>query len=60
MGVVNRKGLKCRRCGELVEECTYCKGKPGGGHGFAGKLNCSTCQNSGYVCPKREHGGYWK
>lgn len=58
MGVVNRKGIKCRKCGKLVEECRYCKGRPGGGSGIFGKLNDSTCGNTGFVCP--DHGRYWK
>jgi hypothetical protein len=53
-----RTGKYCPKCGgkrQELEECPVCKG---GVSGIFGKLNCSTCNNTGYLCPV--HGKYWK
>jgi RecJ-like exonuclease len=47
----------CPKCGKNseLETCPVCKGNA---HGAFGKLNCSTCNNTGYVC--KVHGKWWK
>lgn len=48
--------MSCRKCHKPVRPCPVCKGGPGSG--MFGKLTCSTCNNTGYVCD--QHHGYWK
>jgi hypothetical protein len=52
--------MKCEKsmCGKNLQLCPVCKGSGGGTGGFGNKLNCTTCGNTGLVCP--EHGKYWK
>jgi hypothetical protein len=47
----------CKQCGKnhFVEVCPACKGKLSG---MFGKLTCSKCGSTGYVCPR--HGKNWK
>lgn len=48
---------QCPKCFKALNDCQSCKGK-GGGSGIFGRLNCSTCRNTGLVCST--HGGFWK
>lgn len=48
--------MKCTKCSRPLQDCQSCNG--GRATGMLGKLTCSTCRNTGQVCPT--HGGHWK
>ncbi|MDR1564025.1 MAG: hypothetical protein LBS74_03620 [Oscillospiraceae bacterium] len=54
--------MKCPKCGRELIECYDCHGTGGqtsaGGGGLFGNLSCSSCNSTGYICPKC--GKYWK
>ena len=53
----------CPKCGTDTwgkgkQEMKLCPSCKGGVSGMFGKLTCSTCNSTGYICPK--HGKFWK
>lgn len=48
---------KCRKCQLNLIKCKVCKGE-GYTAGIAGKLNCNTCDKTGWECPA--HGKFWR
>lgn len=48
--LVTGSGEKCRKCGNRVVNCRWCRGQ-------AGK-SCSSCGGTGQTCAS--HGRYWK
>lgn len=45
--------MKCEKCFRPLLTCQGCKGQP-----TRGGLTCSTCRNTGMVCPTHE--GHWR
>jgi len=50
--------VDCEKCHEPLQECRDCKGQTVSGIG-GGRLTCSTCQSTGWVCV-RTHKGHWQ
>lgn len=46
--------MDCTKCHRPLRDCHACNG--GRASNMFGKLTCSTCRNTGRLCP--EHGGH--
>jgi hypothetical protein len=51
---------KCEKnmCDKELQTCPSCKGKGTTTNTFGATVHCSTCGDTGLVCP--DHGRYWK
>ena len=58
MGWWNDDGPKCHRCGEPTAGCADCKGE-GSVPGLLGRIECSQCDGTKWLCKENGHGKYW-
>jgi hypothetical protein len=59
MGWWNEEGPKCGRCHEPTAGCEDCKGE-GSVFELLGRIPCSVCDGTGWVCKSNDHGKYWR